>query len=93
MENRRRSSPPIAGNGLWSPPATIASRRFRLIEAYRVPTLDFSGGHTRRCYTRAKVIDMALSTEGEKLEQADELAKLARFRWSSPQVLVWRCNL
>ncbi|MGA7381615.1 MAG: hypothetical protein WBX03_12260 [Terriglobales bacterium] len=49
----------------------------KVIDAYRVRTLDFSGGHTQRCYTRAKVIDMALSTEGEKLEQADELAKLA----------------
>jgi hypothetical protein len=47
----------------------------QIIDAYRVPTLDFSGGHTQRCYTRAKVIDMALSTEGEKLEQADKLAK------------------
>ena len=50
----------------------------KAIDAYRVRTLDFNGGHTERCYTRAKVIDMALSTEGEKREQADKLAKLAR---------------
>jgi hypothetical protein len=50
----------------------------KVINGYRVRTLDFSGGHTQRGYTRAKVIDMALSTEGEKLiKQADELAKLA----------------
>jgi hypothetical protein len=47
----------------------------KIINAYRVRTLDFGGGHTQRCYTRAKVIDMALSTEGEKRELADKLAK------------------
>jgi hypothetical protein len=46
----------------------------KIVDAYRVRTLDFSGGHTQRCYTRAKVIDMALSTEGEKQELADKLA-------------------
>lgn len=46
----------------------------KTITAYRVPTLDFSGGYTQRCYTRAKVIDMVFSTEGEKREQADKLA-------------------
>jgi hypothetical protein len=46
----------------------------KIVNAYRVRTLDFSGGHTRRRYTRAKVIDMVLSTEGEKLEEADKLA-------------------
>jgi hypothetical protein len=35
-------------------------------DKYRVRTLDFSGGYAMRRYTRAKVIDMALSTEGEK---------------------------
>jgi hypothetical protein len=45
-----------------------------IVNAYRVRTLDFSGGHTQRCYTRAKVVDMALSTEGEKQELADKLA-------------------
>jgi hypothetical protein len=51
-----------------------------VIDAHRVPTLDFiSGGHTQRCYTRAKVIDMAFFIEGEKrLEQAAKLAKLAK---------------
>ena len=48
-----------------------------VIDAYRLRTIDFNGGYTQRCYTRAKVIDMALSTEGEKLEQADELARVA----------------
>lgn len=39
-----------------------------VIDAYRVPTLDLiSGRHTDRCYTRAKVIDMAFFMEGEKL--------------------------
>ena len=46
----------------------------KIVDAYRVRTLDFSGGYTQRCYTRAKVIDMALSTEGEKQELADKLA-------------------
>ena len=46
----------------------------KIVNAYRVRTLDFSAGHTQRCYTRAKVIDMVLSTEGEKREQADKLA-------------------
>jgi len=50
----------------------------QIIDTYRVPTLNFSGGHTQRYYTRAKVIDMAVSTEGEKLEQADKVAKLSR---------------
>jgi hypothetical protein len=37
-----------------------------VIDAYRVPTLDFvSGKDTERRYTRAKVIDMALYTEKE----------------------------
>ncbi len=37
-----------------------------VIDAYRVPTLDFvSGEHTQRRYTRAKVIDMAFFIEGE----------------------------
>jgi hypothetical protein len=43
-----------------------------------VRTLDFSGGQTQRYYTRAKVIDMALSTEGEKREEADKLAERAK---------------
>jgi hypothetical protein len=40
-----------------------------------VRTLDFiSGGHTSRCYTCAKVIDMAFFIEGEKkLEQSAKL--------------------
>ncbi len=46
----------------------------KIVNAYRVRTLDFNGGHTQRCYTRAKVKDMALSTEGEKQELADKLA-------------------
>jgi hypothetical protein len=46
----------------------------KIVDAYRVRTLDFSGGYTQRCYTRAKVIDMALSTEGEKQELAEKLA-------------------
>ena len=37
-----------------------------VIDAYRVPTLDFvSGEQTQRRYTRAKVIDMAFFIEGE----------------------------
>ena len=37
-----------------------------MIDAYRVPTLDFrSGDHTPRSYTRAKVIDMAFFVEGQ----------------------------
>ena len=36
-----------------------------IINAYRVPTLDFiSGEHLQRSYTRAKVIDMAFFIEG-----------------------------
>jgi hypothetical protein len=36
-----------------------------IIESYRLPTIDFlSGESTRRLYTRAKVIDMALFMEG-----------------------------
>ncbi|MDI6816878.1 MAG: hypothetical protein QME41_06785 [Actinomycetota bacterium] len=36
-----------------------------VIDKYRVPTLDFvSGAPTRRCYTRAKVIDMVFFIEG-----------------------------
>jgi len=36
-----------------------------LVERYRVPTLDFvTGQHTARCYSRAKVIDMAFFMEG-----------------------------
>ena len=59
--------------------AEFYQKNEKVINAYRVRTLDFSGGHTQRCYTRAKVIDMALSTEGERLiKQADELAKLAK---------------
>ena len=51
-----------------------------VIDAYRVPTLDFiTGGHTQRCYTRAKVIDMAFFIEGEKkVQQSAELLKLAK---------------
>jgi len=46
-----------------------------LIEAQRLPTLDFtSGGETQRRYTRAKIIDMAFFIEGERLEQMAELA-------------------
>jgi hypothetical protein len=36
-------------------------------DKYRVRTLDFDGGYTLRRYTRAKVIDMALFTEGERM--------------------------
>jgi hypothetical protein len=37
-----------------------------MIEQNRVPTLDFgNGAATTRRYTRAKVIDMALFTEGQ----------------------------
>lgn len=37
-----------------------------VIDAYRVPTLDFvSGEHTQHRYTRAKVIDMTFFIEGE----------------------------
>ncbi len=37
-----------------------------VIDAYRVPTLDFvNGERTQRSYTRAKVIDMAFFIEGE----------------------------
>ncbi len=55
--------------------AEFYQKNENVINAYRVRTLDFDGGHTQRCYTRAKVIDMALSTEGEKRELADKLAK------------------
>lgn len=41
-----------------------------VIDAGRVPTLDFlSGKDTRRSYTRAKIIDMAFFAEGELQEQ------------------------
>ena len=37
----------------------------KVIDAYRIPTLDFvSGEPTHRSYTRAKVIDMAFFVEG-----------------------------
>jgi hypothetical protein len=46
-----------------------------VIDAHRLPTLDFtSGGETQRRYTRAKIIDMAYFTEGERLEQFAKLA-------------------
>jgi hypothetical protein len=36
-----------------------------LIDRYRVPTLDFGTGQpTTRCYSRAKVVDMAFFMEG-----------------------------
>jgi hypothetical protein len=39
-----------------------------LIEAHRVPTLDFASGvETSRRYTRAKVIDMIFFVEGGNL--------------------------
>jgi hypothetical protein len=60
-----------------------------LIDAHRVPTLDFiSGGHTQRCYTRAKVIDMAFFIEGEKkLEQSAKLNELAKLAAAQTKVL------
>jgi hypothetical protein len=37
----------------------------KVIDRYRIPTLDFvTGEHTQRSYTRAKVIDMAFFVEG-----------------------------
>jgi hypothetical protein len=39
-----------------------------VVERYRVPTLDFATGQdTQRRYTRAKVLDMALFIEGQRL--------------------------
>ncbi len=60
-----------------------------LIDAHRMPTLDFiSGGHTQRCYTRAKVIDMAFFIEGEKkLEQSAKLNELAKLAAAQTKVL------
>ena len=54
--------------------AAFYRRNDSVIDAYRVPTFDFiRGAHTQRYYTRAKVIDMALSIEGEKrLERKDQ---------------------
>jgi len=44
---------------------TFYQKHADLIDAYRVPTLDFFGGEpTKRHYTRAKVIDMAFLIEG-----------------------------
>jgi len=45
-----------------------------VIDAHRLPTLDFtSGAETHRRYTRAKIIDMAYFIEGEKLEQSSKI--------------------
>jgi hypothetical protein len=63
------------GNGGLKKISEFYQEHEKVINAYRVRTLDFGGGHTQRCYTRSKVIDMALSTEGEKRELADKLAK------------------
>jgi len=49
-------------------------------DKYRVPTFDFSGGHTEWRYTRAKVIDMALSIEGEKRLERKRQEKQERDR-------------
>jgi hypothetical protein len=47
-------------------------------EKYRVLTLDFAGGYTRRRYTVAKVIDMALFVEGERQLERKEQEKQER---------------
>jgi len=50
-----------------------------VIDGHRTATLDFgNGGHTQRRYTRAKVIDMALLTQGEKVSESRKLAHKQR---------------
>jgi hypothetical protein len=58
-----------------------------VIDAYRVRTIDFNGGYTQRCYTRAKLIDMVLSTQGEKLEQSDEVARVTKLAASRNRLI------
>lgn len=72
-----------SGFGTWSMSAKALRKlasfykaNSKIIENYRVPTIDFlTGQPTKRKYTRAKVIDMILWIEGRSKAQAKALLK------------------